>query len=45
MSKYPWRLDDEKLVYPFYGRALKAGLVASTSTSDARHSPATASRR
>ncbi len=27
MSKYPWRLDDEKLVYPFYERALKAGLV------------------
>src|SRR5256885_15733348 len=27
MSKYPWRLDDEKLVYPFYERALKAGVV------------------
>jgi predicted TIM-barrel fold metal-dependent hydrolase len=27
ISKYPWRLDDEKLVYPFYERALKAGLV------------------
>jgi uncharacterized protein len=27
ISKYPWRLDDEKLVYPFYEKALKAGLV------------------
>ena len=26
-SKYPWRLDDEKLVYPFYERLAKAGLV------------------
>ncbi len=26
-SKYPWRLDDEKLVYPFYEKAVKAGLV------------------
>jgi hypothetical protein len=27
LSKYPWRLDDEKVVYPFYEKALKAGLV------------------
>ena len=27
LSKYPWRLDDEKLVYPFYERCAKAGLV------------------
>ena len=27
LSKYPWRMDDEKLVYPFYERCLKAGLV------------------
>jgi predicted TIM-barrel fold metal-dependent hydrolase len=27
LSKHPWRLDDEKLVYPFYEKALKAGLV------------------
>src|SRR3989442_13389794 len=26
ISKYPWRLDDEKVVYPFYEKALKAGL-------------------
>ena len=26
-SKYPWRLDDEKLVYPFYEKAVKAGLA------------------
>jgi len=26
-SKYPWRLDDEKLVYPFYEKAVKPGLV------------------
>src|SRR5687767_4593820 len=26
-SVHPWRMDDEKLVYPFYERALKAGLV------------------
>jgi predicted TIM-barrel fold metal-dependent hydrolase len=26
-SAHPWRMDDDKLVYPFYERALKAGLV------------------
>ena len=26
-SVHPWRMDDEKLVYPFYERAQKAGLV------------------
>ena len=26
LSKHPWRLDDEKLVYPAYERFLKAGL-------------------
>ncbi|MBL28096.1 MAG: amidohydrolase [Rhodospirillaceae bacterium] len=25
-SKFPWRLDDEKLMYPFYEKALKAGI-------------------
>ena len=25
-SKFPWRLDDEKLVYPFYEKTLKAGI-------------------
>jgi predicted TIM-barrel fold metal-dependent hydrolase len=25
-SKYPWRLDDEELVYPFYERIQKAGI-------------------
>ena len=25
-SKYPYRLDDEKLIYPFYERTLKAGI-------------------
>src|SRR5256885_3554681 len=25
LSKYPWRLDDEKVVYPFYEKILKAG--------------------
>ena len=25
-SKFPWRLDDEKVVYPFYEKALKAGI-------------------
>ncbi len=25
ISRYPWRLDDEKLVYPFYEKILKAG--------------------
>src|SRR5579883_219230 len=24
-SKYPWRLDDEKLMYPFYEKIVKAG--------------------
>jgi predicted TIM-barrel fold metal-dependent hydrolase len=27
LSKYPWRMDDEKLVYPFYERCQKAGIV------------------
>jgi predicted TIM-barrel fold metal-dependent hydrolase len=26
-TKYPWRLDDEKEVYPFYERAVKAGIT------------------
>jgi uncharacterized protein len=26
LSRHPWRLDDEKLLYPFYERAWKAGL-------------------
>src|SRR6266853_2020482 len=26
-NKYPWRLDDEKLVYPFYEKAVKAGIT------------------
>ncbi len=25
-SKYAWRLDDEKLMYPFYEKALEAGI-------------------
>jgi hypothetical protein len=25
-SKYPWRLDDEQVMYPFYEKALKAGI-------------------
>lgn len=25
-SKYPWRLDDEELMYPFYEKSLKAGI-------------------
>jgi predicted TIM-barrel fold metal-dependent hydrolase len=26
-SQYPWRLDDEKLMYPFYEKAVKAGIT------------------
>ncbi len=26
LSDYPWRLDDEELVYPFYEKALKSGI-------------------
>jgi uncharacterized protein len=26
MAKWPWRMDDEKLAYPYYERALKAGI-------------------
>ncbi|MBZ0154853.1 MAG: amidohydrolase [Alphaproteobacteria bacterium] len=26
-SKYPWRLDDERLVYPVYERMVKAGIT------------------
>ena len=25
LSKYPWRMDDEKVTYPFYEKILKAG--------------------
>ena len=25
-TRYPWRLDDEKLVYPFYEKAVKSGI-------------------
>ena len=25
-SKYPWRLDDEEIMYPFYEKSLKAGI-------------------
>jgi predicted TIM-barrel fold metal-dependent hydrolase len=27
LSKHPWRMDDEKLLYPFYDKLAKAGLV------------------
>ena len=27
LSKHPWRMDDEKLLYPFYEKLQKAGLV------------------
>jgi uncharacterized protein len=26
-SKYPWRLDDEAVMYPFYEKAVKAGIT------------------
>lgn len=26
-TRYPWRLDDEKLMYPFYEKAVKAGIT------------------
>lgn len=26
LSRHPWRMDDEKLVYPFYEKILKAGI-------------------
>jgi uncharacterized protein len=27
LSRHPWRMDDEKLLYPFYEKLAKAGLV------------------
>ena len=27
LAKHPWRMDDEKLLYPFYEKMAKAGLV------------------
>jgi predicted TIM-barrel fold metal-dependent hydrolase len=27
VGKYPWRMDDERVVYPFYEKCQKAGLV------------------
>lgn len=26
-TKFPWRLDDEKLLYPFYDKAVKSGIT------------------
>ena len=26
-TKYPWRLDDEKLMYPFYEKAVRSGIT------------------
>jgi hypothetical protein len=26
-SKYPWRLDDEKLIYPAYEKMVKSGII------------------
>lgn len=26
-ARYPWRMDDEKLMYPFYEKTLKAGIT------------------
>ena len=26
-SKYPWRLDDEQVMYPFYEKSMKAGIT------------------
>ncbi len=26
-SKFPWRLDDEQVMYPFYDKAVKAGIT------------------
>jgi predicted TIM-barrel fold metal-dependent hydrolase len=26
-TKFPWRLDDERMVYPFYEKAVKAGIT------------------
>ena len=26
-SKFPWRLDDEQVMYPFYEKAVKAGIT------------------
>jgi uncharacterized protein len=26
-SKFPWRLDDEKVLYPFYDKAVKSGIT------------------
>ena len=27
LSRFPWRLDDEKLLYPFYEKVLRAGII------------------
>src|SRR5690606_5728643 len=27
LSRHPWRMDDEKLLYPFYEKLARAGLV------------------
>ena len=32
LSTHPWRMDDEKLVYPFYEKFVKAGYESSAST-------------
>src|SRR5262245_29062846 len=42
-SKYPWRLDDEQVMYLFYEKAVKAGITTLASTRACCH-PITKSR-
>ncbi|MPZ42698.1 MAG: amidohydrolase family protein [Betaproteobacteria bacterium] len=43
LSKHPWRMDDEKLLYPFYEKLVKAGLV-NVCVHKGLYSPATTKR-
>src|SRR5207247_5143927 len=45
LSKHPWRMDDEKLVYPFYEKLLKAGYDKVCVHKDSSRPPSSSSSR
>ena len=45
LSKHPWRMDDDKLVYPFYEKLLKAGYDKCACTRDCSRRRSSSSSR
>jgi len=45
LSKHPWRMDDDKLVYPFYEKLLKAGYDKVCVHKDSSRPPSSSSSR